>query len=373
MAIEQGARANLITAEMLGGVELESRDRNLVTELVYGTCRMQRACDWLISRHAKGRLDVEVRSALRMGTYQIGWTRIPPHAAVSATVEEVHGPGRTMVNAVLRRVADDVSKGLVAWPDRATEMSYPDWIVDTLTNDLGRVRTFAALAQMNEPASATHRDDGYIQDLASQLVASHLDGLLAARRAADDGRQPLVLDLCAAPGGKATALAAGSSHPFVVASDVSVERCRYTASNINRLGQTEAVTVVADGTEAPFRPASFDLVLVDAPCSGLGVLRRRPDARWRIQPGDVDRLAGLQRRLLVSALSLVRPGGIVAYSVCTLSAAETASVDNWLAQIAPGWRPLRPPGSPWNHAGRGALLLPQDAGTDGMYLLSLTN
>jgi len=169
----------VVTGEVLAGAELESRDRNLVTELVYGTCRMQRACDWLVSRHAKGHLDPEVRSALRMGAYQIGWTRIPPHAAVSATVEEVRGPGRSMVNAVLRKVATDVTKGLVAWPDRPTEMSYPDWIFDHLTADLGRPRALEALAQMNEPASATHRLDGYVQDQASQMVVRHLDPLLA--------------------------------------------------------------------------------------------------------------------------------------------------------------------------------------------------
>ena len=100
------------------------------------------------------------------------------------------------------------------------------------------------------------------------------------------------------------------------------------------------LSVVADGTRSPFRPGSLDTVLVDAPCSGLGVMRRRPDARWRIQAADVERLATLQRRLLREAVTLVRPGGIVAYSVCTLTRAETAGIDTWLAGAFPGFRPL---------------------------------
>jgi 16S rRNA (cytosine967-C5)-methyltransferase len=130
-------------------------------------------------------------------------------------------------------------------------------------------------------------------------------------------------------------------------------------------------TVVADGRDPPFRPGSFDLVLVDAPCSGLGVLRRRPDARWRIQPGDVERLAGLQRRLLGAARPLVATGGVLAYSVCTLTTAETAAVDKWLAREMPDLAPRPPPGSLWRPAGRGALLLPQDDDTDGMFMVTL--
>ena len=117
--------------------QLDARDRALVTELVYGACRMQRACDWLTGRHTRGRLDPQVRAALRVGAYQLGWTRIPPHAAVSATVDVVRGPGRSVVNAVLRRVATELAAGPVAWPDPATELSYPDWIVARLARDLG--------------------------------------------------------------------------------------------------------------------------------------------------------------------------------------------------------------------------------------------
>ena len=357
--IDGGARANLVVPELLSASRLEARDRHLVTELAYGACRMQRACDWLTGRYTRGRIDPRVRSALRLGAYQLGWTRIPTHAAVSATVAEVAGPGRSVVNAVLRRVAADVDKGLVTWPDAATELSYPDWIVERLSSDLGRARAVEALRTMNQAATVSVRADGYIQDPASQMIAAHLRPLA--------GPGP-VLDMCAAPGGKATGLAGPG---LVVAADLSPSRAAVVAANAGRLGTADLDTVVADGTAAPFRPGSFGLVLVDAPCSGLGVLRRRPDARWRVAPADIDRLAALQRRLLLSAMELVRPGGVLAYSVCTLSVAETASIDNWLRRSFPDLQPLPPPGPPWTPAGRGALLLPQAADTDGMFLLAL--
>jgi 16S rRNA (cytosine967-C5)-methyltransferase len=130
--------------------------------------------------------------------------------------------------------------------------------------------------------------------------------------------------------------------------------------------------VVADGRQPPWRPASFDRVLVDAPCSGLGALRRRPDARWRAQPGDVDALAELQRALLDAAVGLLRPGGTLVYAACTLTAAESVGVDASLRARHPELQPLPRPGAPWAPWGGGdgpvAVLLPQAAGTDGMVL-----
>ncbi|MHB1931078.1 MAG: transcription antitermination factor NusB [Acidimicrobiales bacterium] len=358
--VDRGARANVVVPALLGASDLDQRDRSLVTELVYGSCRMQRACDWLVDRHVRGRTDPAVRAALRLGAYQLAWTRVPRHAAVSATVAEVQGPGRSMVNAVLRRVADDLERGPVRWPDPATALSYPDWIVARLAADLGPEVARAALEQMNAPAAATERPDGYIQDTASQTVAAHVGA----------GPGERVLDLCAAPGGKATALAAAGA-AIVVAVDIDADRAAVIAANATRLGRTEVATLVADGRDPPFRPASFDRVLVDAPCSGLGVLRRRPDARWRARPGDVPRLAALQRQLLEAAIPLLRPGGTLVHSVCTLTREETADVDRWVEAAHPELEPLPPPAPPWVPAGRGGLLLPQAAGTDGMYALTL--
>jgi 16S rRNA (cytosine967-C5)-methyltransferase len=323
---------------------------------------MQRACDWLVDRHVRGRTDPNVRAALRLGAYQLAYLRVPRHAAVSATVEEVTGPGRSMVNAVLRRVADEVEAGPIRWPDPATQLSYPDWIVARLAADLGPSAARGALETMNTAAEVTERADGYIQDRASQMVATHV-GTAAGDR---------ILDLCAAPGGKATALAGALPPPaIVVAGDIGITRAAVIASNARALGAQSVVTVVADGLVPPWRPQSFDRVLVDAPCSGLGVLRRRPDARWRLQPGDVPRLADLQRRLLRQAIDLVRPGGRLTYSVCTLTRAETTDIDSWLSAEYPDLQAIPPAGDPWRGAGRGGLLLPQTAGTDGMFTLSL--
>jgi 16S rRNA (cytosine967-C5)-methyltransferase len=213
---------------------------------------------------------------------------------------------------------------------------------------------------MNEAPAVTVRDDGYTQDLASQWAAAAV-GAVAGER---------VADVCAAPGGKATAMAGGGA--LVLASDLDPARVALIAGNVDRLELGGAVApVVADGTRPPWRPASLDRVLVDAPCSGLGVLRRRPDARWRVTPEDVDRLVPLQRALLSAAADLVAPGGTLAYSVCTITAAETLGVDTWLADAHPQLQPLDRLGAPWRAHGRGDLLLPQDEGTDGMFVLRL--
>jgi 16S rRNA (cytosine967-C5)-methyltransferase len=213
---------------------------------------------------------------------------------------------------------------------------------------------------MNQPAAATPRPDGYIQDRASQMVSEHLAPFAG----------PVVADVCAAPGGKATALA-GAAAGLVVAGDLAAGRALLIAENARRLSLANVVPVIADGQAPPFRRGTVDLALVDAPCSGLGVLRRRPDARWRIRAADVERLARLQQRLLTETAALVRPGGVLAYSVCTLTGAETGRMDQWLRDSHPEFEPLPPPSEPWRPAGRGALLLPQAAGTDGMFLVSL--
>lgn len=351
--IEDGAYANLVVPAMLSSSDLDERDRHLVTSLVYGTTRMRRACDHLVRPHLRHDPRPEVLDALHLGAYQLAFLGTPAHAAVSTTVDLVHERARGFVNAVLRKVAAEVAAG-IRWPEGpGVRLSYPDWIVDELTALFGAAAAEAALLQMDEPATVTERDDGYVQDRASQWVA-------AAVAAQPDER---ILDLCAAPGGKATAMAAAGAD--VVAADARPGRCRLIASNVRRLGAAVTAIVAADGRQAPFRPGTFDKVLLDAPCTGLGVLRRRPDARWRVTPDDVHSLARLQRRLLDAAVALTRPGGTIVYSVCTLSEEETLGVDR------PDLEALEPPPAPFRPAGRGAFLLPQAAGTDGMYLLRL--
>jgi 16S rRNA (cytosine967-C5)-methyltransferase len=309
---EEGAYANLAANAVLGRSDLPDSDRHFVTELVYGTTRMRRACDHLVERHRQGGTSARVAAALRLGAYQLAFGGVAAHAAVSTTVGAAPKPARGLVNAVLRRVADDVSAG-ITWPDLATELSYPDWVVAALTERLGRDVAADALAAMNQAATTHVRDDGYVQDLASQRVVASVGA----------GPGELVLDACAAPGGKATGLA--SSGASVIAADPAPSRARLVVANRDELGLGLPV-VVADASASPYRDGAFDRVLVDAPCSGLGVLRRRPDARWRIDPGAPERLAELQVQILRDAARVVRAGGSLVYSVCTLTEPENRGV-----------------------------------------------
>jgi 16S rRNA (cytosine967-C5)-methyltransferase len=363
LRVHEGAYANLVLPPLLATSGLDERDRGFATELVYGATRMRRACDFLVDRFVLREPDATVRAALRLGAYQLAYLRTPAHAAVSETVAVVPRRARGMVNAVLRRVAADLgdagSAGVV-WPDEATRLSYPDWIVNRLVAEHGRVDATAALEAMNQAAVVTERPDGYVQDLASQWVTAHV------------GARPdeLVADLCAGPGGKATGMAEAGAH--VIASDVARPRADLVAANACRLGLASVATLVADGRRPPLRPGSLDRVLVDAPCSGLGVLRRRPDARWRIREDDVDRLVALQVELLGAARALLRPDGSLVYSVCTLTSAETTAVADAIGAAHPDLQPLERPGPPWRPWGSGAILLPQDVGTDGMVVFSWT-
>ena len=345
------AYANVLVPRTLDQSGLSDRDRGFVTELVYGTIRRQRACDHLVDRFLhQPEVDPTVRALLRVGAYQLVFLGTPPHAAVSATVGVAPKRVRGLVNAVLRRVAEHDP----GWPDEATRLSYPDWILRRLERDLGADDALATLEAMNRPAAARTRPDGYVQDLASEWVAAEVE---AAPGLA-------VADLCAAPGGKATALAAAGA--FVVAGDRGRGRVRLLASNAARWGCGRTAVVRADAGAPALRPDRFDRILVDAPCSGLGALGRRPDARWRIDEPGVTRLAGLQRRILAGAMDLLAPGGQLVYSVCTMTTDETVAIDRWLADDHPELHPVAPAGPWWRPWGRGGLVLPQDEGTDGM-------
>jgi len=355
----EGAYANLVVPTALGRAQLSDRDRNFATDLVYGVTRMRRALDAAIDPHLRAPVEAEVRSALRLGAYQLLFLGTPAHAAVSATVGVAPLRARGLANAVLRRVAES------GWPDdldEATRLSYPDWIVEQMVADWGRDDALAALTAMNEPATATRRDDGYVQDEASQWVAKMIGATPGQR----------IADVCAAPGGKATLLAQGvGSHGVVVALDRAPARVGLVVENARTTKATAVRPLVGDATTPPLRAGSFDHVLVDAPCSGLGVLRRRPDARWRVAPADPEDLASLARSILLASAALVREGGTLTFSVCTTTAAETSAVDRWAAESLAGFEALEPPGAPWRGHERGAVLLPQDAGTDGMYVLRL--
>lgn len=355
---EHGAYANLALRHALRGSGLARRDKAMVTDLVYGVTRMRRALDHVIDLHVSRQVDPSVRRVLRLGAHQMLYGATPAHAAVSESVDLAPGRASGFVNAVLRKVAA-TDLAAVEWPDEATRLSYPDWIVARLVADLGEADALAALEQMDEAPEVEVRSDGYTQDRASQWVADLVE--------AEPGH--LVADTCAGPGGKATALARTGAR--VVALDHHLHRARMVADNAQRVQVELAASLVADARRLPLRPGSFHRVLVDAPCSGLGVLRRRADARWRVLQSDVDELADLQVDLVLGALPLLRPGGVLTYSVCTVTAAETTGVTERVLRARPDLVPLDPPGPPWRVHGAGALLLPHDAGTDGMYVLRI--
>ena len=350
--IEQdGAYANLVLGPTLAGSDLSDRDRRFATELVYGSTRMRRACDAIVDRFTNQPPDPDTRAILRLGAYQLAYADVAPHAAVGETVALAPRRTRGFVNAVLRKVAAD-PLGSMTWPSEASRLSYPNWMFDRLSAELGD-EAVPAMERMNEAPPVTARADGYVQDESSQWVAAAV--------ATRPGER--VLDVCAAPGGKATAVARDGA--TVIAADQRPRRARLVAENADRL-DLDLPIVTADGTSPPFRPGSFDAVLLDAPCSGLGALRRRPDARWRIDAADVSELADLQRRLLAAAATLVTPGGRLVYSVCTLTAEE--SIDH---PTPDGFEidGARPDVGEWRGYGHGWRVLPHDADTDGMVLV----
>ncbi len=350
---DEGAYSNLALNHALSESSMDAQDRGFVTDLVYGSLRRRRSCDHLVDRFLSSDPPPAARLVLRLGAYQLAYRPdIPTYAAVSATVDAAPKRFRGLTNAVLR----NVSSAAVEFPDEGTRLSYPDWIIELLVRDLGREDAIAALEQMNESAAQSVRSDGYTQDPASQKVV----GLVDARPG------ELVLDLCAAPGGKATGIAAGGAE--VIAADLQPHRVGLIAANAQKFGQGRVSPMVADALQPPFRGGVADRILLDAPCSGLGVLRRRPDARWRVEKDAPERLAELQKQMVTAALAALKPGGTLIYSVCTLSAVESLGVDDYIASGHPELEPLEIPLGPWRRWGRGAMLLPQSEGTDGMCL-----
>lgn len=349
---DDGAFSNLLLSQVLDEHSaLTHQDRGFITDLVYGTLRMQRACQAVIDRYVTDRPPPAANRALRIGTYQLLYrSDIPTYAAVSTTVEAAPKRFRGLINAVLRKI----STASVEFSSAPEELSYPTWVYKLFVRDFGENEAHAALERMNAPAEPRQRSDGYSQDIASQWVSE----LVGA------GPNDRVLDMCAAPGGKATWIAKKAA--YVVASDLQHHRVGLIQDNAARYGNGRVAPVTADGRALPFPSQVFDHVLLDAPCSGLGVLRRRADARWRMQPNSIEQLAALQRSLVDAAVDQVKVGGILTYSVCTVTREETLDIDSYIGSQYPELEPALEVVAPWQQHGRGAVLLPHWADTDGM-------
>ncbi len=371
------AYANLALPHALVEAELRGRDAAFVTELVYGTLRLQRRYDALIRRGLEGRpvdsLQSAVRVALRMGAHQLLGMRIPERAAVFETVNMVKvvaGPAPVaLANAVLRRIA---ARDLNEWREiveqedgLSTWESHPDWVVAAfraaLTLD-GRAGELRELLEFNNTAGPitlavrpglADRDKlqaetggertahspiglrlsggspGDLPSVRSGLVGVQDEGSqLMAYLLADaplEGSDTRWLDMCAGPGGKAALLGAIARQrgAHLLANEVQPHRTELVRKAVRPLGDAVEV-VTADGRKyGEKQPGSFDRILLDAPCTGLGSLRRRPESRWRRTESDLHDLTMLQRELLDSALKALRPGGVLAYVTCSPHLAET--------------------------------------------------
>jgi 16S rRNA (cytosine967-C5)-methyltransferase len=376
---ERDAYANLALPALLRDRGITGRDAAFATELTYGTCRSRGLLDAVIGA-AAGRppdaIDAVLLDLLRLGTYQLLRTRVDAHAAVSTTVEqagiEFDSARAGFVNGVLRTISvrDELSWVDELAPDASGDPighlafvhSHPRWIAqafadglgadageleallasdderpqvhlaarpgvltagelaDAVDGTVGRYSPYAVYLSGGDPGRLAPVRDGQalVQDEGSQLVAR---ALTLAPVDGDSGRW---LDLCAGPGGKTALLAAigAESGARVTAVEPAPARADLVIENTRGL-PVEVLRV--DGRDSGLDP-TFDRVLVDAPCTGLGALRRRPEARWRRQPGDVSTLAKLQRELLAAAIALTRPGGVVLYATCSPHLTETVGV-----------------------------------------------
>jgi 16S rRNA (cytosine967-C5)-methyltransferase len=376
--------------------DLDGRDRALAQRLAFGTVQRVRTLDHAIHTLGKRpvrKLDPPVRAALRLGAYQLGYTDVAEHAAVNETVELVRAArlerAVAFTNAVMRRLAAGLQPLLAALPearatDAALKHSYPDWVAELWWRELGPDETLALLRAQNEPPErvvrlnrrkAGHVDGRPDPDLPDALHVERIDdraleagliwpqsrgsqlaGLVVAAGPADR-----TLDLCAAPGGKATQL-----DGEVVAVELHPGRARELEQNVRLLGADNVTVVNADATQLPPELTGYDRVLVDAPCSGLGVLAARPDLRWRARP-----LPDLQQELLHVAAERVRPGGTIVYAVCTINSEENEAVVD-----ASGLR-VQPLGVEWPqfaHPRRPEFLQtsPHRHGTSGFFIARLS-
>lgn len=392
LAVEQDdTYANLHLPKLLKQASLEDRDAALAQELSFGTIRFQFFYDKIIERCAKRDIsEIELRSKLllRLGAHQLLAMRIPSHAALNETVDltkSVASQGAVgFVNGVLRRISE---KSLEDWktlllegvddrPERlAIEFSHPIWIIraleqalrvdgraDTLvdllaTDNLAPEVNLVALPGLAKPAHTENLVAGSASPIGFTMTSGDPAKLPAMRdgflRVQDQGSQLAALamtnaqpiepgekwlDMCAGPGGKAALLAAiaKQSQATLETNEISEHRAKLVSQALSEVDPTVAVFVSDATTIGDDAPGTFDRILLDAPCTGLGALRRRPEARWRKTPKDVSQLASLQQNLIDSAWMALRPGGVLAYVTCSPHSGETLAIVDWLERKHPG-------------------------------------
>jgi 16S rRNA (cytosine967-C5)-methyltransferase len=385
---EQDAYADRAFRAEAERAALEPRDRAFAMRIAYGTVQMKATLDWVLESIAKrplDELDPPVLAALRLGLYELLFMgSTPDRAAVGESVElvkETTPSAHAFVNAVLRRAAREAPALVAALDDStpaqaAVTHSHPLWVAERWFSELGPEQARVLMHRDNEPAESSIRANRLRTDAASvvELLAAEgveartdllapeavvlsspydvhasalfADGLVMPQsrasmlvaRALDPRPGERVLDLCAAPGAKSTHLAAlMGGEGEVVAVEADPRRAEAVRRNAERLGAEHVRAVVGDAAEPAFGEG-YDRVLVDPPCSDLGTLQSRPDARWRKSAAQVDELCGLQRRILDAAATAVRPGGRLVYSTCTISAAENEAQIQVFLDANPNFR-----------------------------------
>lgn len=407
--VDEGAYSTRALPAALARSGLDERDRGLTTELTYGTLRHVPWLDAAIAGYAArpiARMTPGARAALRLGAYQLLHTRIPAHAAVSETVGLVVPRERGFVNAILRKLSrerptppegtDDRSialrAGLTAWgvtelrkllPDdeveraalafgergpltlrvntcRATVEHVEQGLLDAGLDPVrGQVQPDCLLLQGGDPTTLPGWKEGAfaVQDQASAFVVEAL--------APEPGDR--VLDVCAAPGGKTAFVACRvGDDGRVVAGDLHPDRAALIPPALRRLGVSAAV--LAQDATKPAVIGPFDRVLVDAPCSGIGSARRRPELLWRAKRDELSRLARLQVAIAVAGAGLLRPGGRLVYSVCTFPRAETDAACDAIVRHRSELRPIETPGPAGGTSALRHRLWPHRDGTDGMFV-----
>jgi 16S rRNA (cytosine967-C5)-methyltransferase len=421
--VGEGAYASVLLASREN--ELSPLDRGLCHELVMGVLRRQLWLDCLIEHYAKRKvagLDQAVRIALRLGLYQLRFlSRVPASAAVNESVNLVHlarlRSAGSLVNAVLRRAAREPEADPTSDTHDPVERlsiatSHPLWLIERWSEAFGVAEAEAFARANNEPAPVAFRvvktraqeaevcdalrgagaelvsskvaagawrisgagnlfaeltaaGKVYVQDEASQLVALLLDAQPGDR----------VLDLCGAPGSKTTQIADLSlDSAVIVAADLHEHRLRTLVSSAQLQGLRSIRAITLDGLQQPLPlpEASFDRVLVDAPCSGTGTLRRNPEIRWRISPADIEDLARRQTQLLFNAAQVVRPRGRLVYSTCSVEPDENEAVIQAFLENNDSFRPVELSlNSELQTAPGQARTWPQRQGTDGFFICVL--
>ena len=332
---------------------LSASDRGLLQAILFGVLRNRRLLDHWIGKLRQGKLDAETRDVLRVGLCQILILQIPDHAAVNETVEAGKAPVRSLINAVLRKAISTRKQLMEELDDLppAVRHSHPDWLYNRWRKSFGKAEALAIMEWNNHPAETffrlnplvptdaeipgkrlSHSPDYYELkgQIPTDLLASgaiyiqdpatrHCIKLLAPK----PGEK--ILDACAAPGGKAFLIAAAQgSGENLICTDSNEKRIPRLEQNLSRLQIQPAEISVHDWrTPAPERfHGAYDAILLDVPCTNTGVIRRRVDVRWRLQPIDLKNLAEIQTSILENALPCLKPGGRIVYSTCSIDSSE---------------------------------------------------